>query len=421
MVGLQIGHDEEIIAECSNVRWVSKLENIDQYFDTLVLTNKRVYGVYQKSNGLFKKTSEEMMELSLADIKISNGQPLVSKKWDFNIFGWLLEMQTTKGIHTFTFQVSSKKNATLWEAEIYKVFGLLPPKDSKSEEKSNGFSEITVGLKGVADSVLGNTLSNQTNFGDSQQAPNVIKNEVPIQHSAEVPANQYSQPLRGNFCSNCGTKLNEGAKFCHNCGSVVGVQSQTVSPIPPAQTTTGKYSSRIQEFAGTILKCPNCGNVINSIDAVCPACGMHITGKVASETVQKLSEALMEIEKVKVVENKGGIFSQVGYEERVRNAYATYYSQKLTLIRTFPIPNTVDEIYELMLLAATNIDVKISKNTLWSKFDNSGSSAKEVSDAWIQKMKQAYKKAAISFPSDPVFTQIKNIYYEKMNELKLEP
>lgn len=148
---------------------------------------------------------------------------------------------------------------------------------------------------------------------------------------------------------------------------------------------------------------------------------MHITGKSASGTVQKFSDALMKIEKVKVVENKGGLFAQVGYEERVRNAYATYYSQKLTLIRTFPIPNTVDEIYELMLLATTNIDVKLSKNTLWSKIDNSGGSGKEVSDAWIQKMRQAYQKAVISFPNDPVFTHIQKIYYDKMNELRIEP
>ena len=65
--------------------------------------------------------------------------------------------------------------------------------------------------------------------------------------------------------------------------------------------------------------------------------------------------------------------------------------------------------------------MKLSKNTLWSKIDNSGSSEKEVSDAWIQKMRQAYQKAVISFPNDPVFTHIQKIYYDKMNELRIEP
>lgn len=92
----------------------------------------------------------------------------------------------------------------------------------------------------------------------------------------------------------------------------------------------------------------------------------------------------------------------------------------MTLIRTFPIPNTVDEIYEFMLLATTNINVKVSKNTVWSKFENSGSSEKEISDAWIAKMRQAYQKAEIAFPKDPAFKHIRKIYFDKMNELKME-
>lgn len=410
MVGLQIGYDEKILVESSNVHWISKLGNIDKDFDTLVLTNKRVYGVYKKNNGLFKKPSEEMMELHLSDIKISDGQPMVYKKWDFNCLGWLLEIQTTQGMHIFTFNESSKKNTILWENEIYKSFGLLPPGDSKTKAKSNGFLGVATNLKSVADSFFEKATSNQINNNSSNQTSTV-----------EVTPIQKSQPKTVAFCSNCGAKLNEGAKFCHDCGSVVYRQSQSKQPACTTQTATGNYSSRVQEFAGIVLKCPNCGDVISAIDAVCPACGMRITGKNASETVQRLSNALMEIEKVKEVENKGGIFAQVGYDERVKNAHATYYSQKLTLIRTFPIPNTVDEIYEFMLLATSNIDVKISKNTLWSKFDNLGSSEKEVSDAWIQKMRQAYQKAVVSFPSDPIFKHIQKIYLDKMNELRLEP
>lgn len=420
MVGLQIGHDEEILAESSGVWWISKLRNLNQHFNVLVLTNKRIYGVYQKSNGLFKKSSEEIMELNLADIKISNNQPMVTKKWDFNSFSWSLEIQTTQGLHTFMFQESAKKNTALWETEIFKVFGIVKVNDSESNVTTSSFSGIAASLKGAAESVL-NKATNQVSLNNTKSLSDAGENENPMEEFSEIPPIPKVQPSKGAFCSNCGTKLNAGAKFCHGCGATVTGETPPIPPTPPKHTSTGNYSSRVHEFVGTVLKCPNCGNVISAIDAVCPACGMHITGKSASGTVQKFSDALMEIEKVKVVENKGGLFAQVGYEERVRNAYATYYSQKLTLIRTFPIPNTVDEIYELMLLATTNIDVKLSKNTLWSKIDNSGSSGKKVSDAWIQKMRQAYQKAVISFPNDPVFTHIQKMYFDKMNELKIEP
>lgn len=420
MVGLRIEYDEEIFAEASGVRWLFKLGNMNQYFDILVLTNKRIYGVYQKGNGLFKKPSEEMMELRLADIKITNGQPIVSKKWDFNNLCWILEIQTNQGLHTFVFQEASKKNASLWETEIYKSFGLSTSSDDQADAKKNGLSGIASNLKDVAESVLNKT-ANQVNVNKCNDKPSNNNNDIPVQQSSEIPPIPNSQSPKNRYCSNCGAKLNDSEKFCHNCGMAIGMASQQTSFTHSTHTSTGNYTSRVQEFAGTVLKCPNCGNVISSLDAVCSACGMHITGKAASWSVQKFSDALMEIEKVKTVENKGGLFAQIGYEERVQNAYASYYSQKLTLIRTFPIPNTVEEIYELMMLAVTNIDVKISKNTLWNKMENSRSSAKEVSDAWIQKMRQAYQKAFISFPNDPVFSYIQKIYFEKMDELKIKP
>ncbi len=248
--------------------------------------------------------------------------------------------------------------------------------------------------------------------GVSQQFVGKVQSKPEPNEHVEAPFEQPSS--KPAFCSNCGTKLNDGAKFCHGCGASVGVTQAPTPPIPQ-----NNVPERKQEYAGTVMKCPNCGSVISSIDAICAMCGMQITGKGASNTVKEFSATLMEIEKLKVVENKGGLFAKVGYEERVRNAYATYYSQKLTLIKTFPIPNTVEEIYEFMFLATTNIDVKVSKNTLWSKFDNSGSSAKEISDAWVQKMKQAYQKATISFPNDPVFQHIQRIYVAKMKELKM--
>ena len=98
--------------------------------------------------------------------------------------------------------------------------------------------------------------------------------------------------------------------------------------------------------------------------------------------------------------------------------------QKLTLIRNFPIPNSIDDILEFMMLAIANIDVKLSKNT-WA---NSGQSLevlaiempKVISNAWVQKMEQCYKKAEIAFPNDPAFNGIQKMYFDKMKELKIK-
>ena len=44
--------------------------------------------------------------------------------------------------------------------------------------------------------------------------------------------------------------------------------------------------------------------------------------------------------------------------------------QKLALIQNFPIPNTVDDILEFMLLAVSNIDVNLSKKAWNNRSSN---------------------------------------------------
>lgn len=207
------------------------------------------------------------------------------------------------------------------------------------------------------------------------------------------------------FCINCGEKLIDGAKFCHSCGT---------SAIVMEQDNKGQ---RKQEYAGKILKCPNCGSVITETTVICPDCGIHITGRSAVFSVQTFKEQLMAIEATRKTSNFMDIYTQ--------SANPTD-TQKLSLIRSFPIPNTIDDIQEFILLAIANIDVKLSKHTKSSKFANflnSGnvnlSIQKTISDAWVSKMQQAYQKAEISFPNDPIFEGIQRMYFDKLKELKM--
>ena len=56
-----------------------------------------------------------------------------------------------------------------------------------------------------------------------------------------------------------------GAKFCHACGASTNRHSHPTK-------------ERAQEFAGRIIKCPNCGEVLESFSACCPACGIELRG-----------------------------------------------------------------------------------------------------------------------------------------------
>lgn len=207
------------------------------------------------------------------------------------------------------------------------------------------------------------------------------------------------------FCQNCGKELLEGAKFCSECGTPVG----SVAPV-------NNNSQRQQEYAGKILKCPNCGTPIDGLTAICPSCGFHITNRTVSVSVQEFQNELMEIEKSRKNSTVNKVLGFWG--GRITDNSDI---QKISLIQNYPIPNTIEEISEFMYLAVANINVKLSKKSITNNNNTDMFKAeRDVSNAWVNKMEQLYHKAEASFPNDPAFERIKEVYYAKMKELKFK-
>ena len=157
------------------------------------------------------------------------------------------------------------------------------------------------------------------------------------------------------FCVNCGYKHEENDKFCTSCGTqaVVGTINKT---------------ERKQEYSGIINKCPSCGEVLSALVANCPACGHELRGTKVSETVQ---EFFLKVERAETEQ------------------------QKSDLIRTFPIPNSKEDIFEFMIMALTNQKNETRTN---------------LSDAWAVKIDQSYYKAKLVFGDDNDFNRIQTKY-----------
>ena len=84
------------------------------------------------------------------------------------------------------------------------------------------------------------------------------------------------------ICSNCSKEMNDDDKFCANCGMQVKENNSD--------------NKRKIVFDGTIHKCPNCGEVLNSFAANCPACGFELRSVKNSGAVAELSRKLEKIE-----------------------------------------------------------------------------------------------------------------------------
>lgn len=213
------------------------------------------------------------------------------------------------------------------------------------------------------------------------------------------------------FCMECGSKVPDGAKFCPDCGYKF-IHETTQEKI--------KHTENVR-------RCPACSAVIGTIDAVCSSCGCQITNVEVSSSVKQFA---IELAKIEASDNpKSGLavncMSILGIDKVVDHSFGTKkFERKISLIQSFPIPNTVGEIAEFVIMASTNIDVKFGKNTIANKmYGRPGSTYYtdvKLANAWISKLQQAYQKALISFSNQPEFEKLEKIYLDKMAELNIK-
>ena len=202
------------------------------------------------------------------------------------------------------------------------------------------------------------------------------------------------------FCMNCGKQLPDGAKFCDVCGTATGqVSNQT---------------NRQFEYEGTIHKCPNCGDIIDAYESVCEACGYEIRDRKASNSIRELAAKIQEIERTRA--------------RTKQNPLKTlYFGQSITdtdkkivsLVSSFPIPNSKEDLYEFIVLSHSNINV--------DAYDTGGNQFKEndarlaISNAWKAKLEQAYQKAKLVFAGDQRMSDIQAMYdsvHKSINKVK---
>lgn len=231
--------------------------------------------------------------------------------------------------------------------------------------------------------------------------------------------NAIGNPSRGSsqaeysYCGQCGTKLAPGIHFCPNCGAKVddatpasSSAAKVTAQDPNRRNTSGK---RRQIFDGVIHKCPNCGETLESFATRCPSCGIELRDLSSANSIQRLANQLELIESER---HKDGGISVI---QRIQGDKLSKTDARLvTTIKSFPIPNTKEDLLEFVVMASSNLDYHSYEN------ESSGAqtSQRAVSDAWLAKLNQAYSKAKLSFPNDDAFREIEAIHTKATREIK---
>jgi DNA-directed RNA polymerase subunit RPC12/RpoP len=201
------------------------------------------------------------------------------------------------------------------------------------------------------------------------------------------------------FCKYCGEKIENNAKFCSSCGKA----------IEPNEKDTNQ---KTREEKMKKNKCPNCGEIMDAFEVKCPSCGFEIRDIDAAESIRNLSKITQEIENTR--ENANPIISMftdglvVGKTD----------SKIVSVIQNTPIPNTVEDIVEFMIIASSNINPAAYANLGVTSYGVASQGEKAKSRAWESKLNQAYNKAKLSFKDEEQFEQIQRIYDETHDKIR---
>lgn len=410
MTDLKLDFDEEIVLQSTEVeRYGIKETSLDE----MVLTNKHIICVYNKSTGLFSKPETVVEKIPLSTIKVVDGHVQVMS-YDNDNYGLGLQVLFVSGHREHFLFYDEKKELPRWEKAVVKVIteknmGTQASsaaaaavdaeiEKSKTDKISDVLTGVSTGLfstfKGAVDTVK-QTVSeitsevpatpSSTEFS-SKSSKESIEEKTVTETKTTEPKEVVQETKKYIYCSNCGEKLTVGSKFCNNCGTPTGntqVQKDVGVQPPPIETQTDEpekepedepITERQTVYEGKLYKCPNCGEVLKSFVTNCPTCGHEIRGVKTCSPVEMLAKKVEQ---------------------------AASLDERIELIANFYIPNTKEDIYDFFILAVSNLEDK------WYDTD----------DAWRAKLEQAYHKARLSFGDTPEFEYLETLYKKTRNEV----
>ncbi len=210
------------------------------------------------------------------------------------------------------------------------------------------------------------------------------------------------------FCTKCGTRLEDGDVFCGSCGaaaplaSVYNVEAKIeekreTKPKPERKKPESETEdeTNISPREARVKHCPACGEVISENETVCPSCGFMVRD-VSTGSIALLSK------KLELIENK----RPEKKRKTDNDVISATDEKKISLIRSWPMPNSREDLIEFMAMASGNCIAP-------PKIGNDRIAAEDaLAEAWKSKFDQAYVKAERLFGKADEFEQFRELKSE---------
>lgn len=162
-----------------------------------------------------------------------------------------------------------------------------------------------------------------------------------------------------------------------------------------------------------VKKCPHCGARVRSLRTTCEECGHEFRNVEAIKSAAVLFEQIKNLEKEKSQElslhennrNKqleafGAAYSKERRKDRndlvekldeAAEAIENKFSKaKISLIKTYPVPNTNQDLLEFLTMAAAAVSIN----------DDDDGVLRKEGEAWLKKTDQIYQKLLIGATDD---------------------
>ena len=150
----------------------------------------------------------------------------------------------------------------------------------------------------------------------------------------------------------------------------------------------------------SLVKCPQCAAAIESFSTKCPYCDAEIRNVKASNAITEFHRAIMKAE-----EDTGNTI-KISWKETLLSGIDTETAKmkaitrkKISIISSFPVPNSKEDILEFLTLAKSNVN-SIPASLGWKLPNHINHHNYQLKNAWIGKCDQLITKARFSMKDD---------------------